>query len=248
MAFFLYLRKDVYKGTPVLTDPIFQKAFKLSIPTLFTYFPLGIIFAILWIQNDFPAFWAPIMSMFAFAGVVQMIALSMMKVHASIFAIFFAVIFVALRNVFYGLNFIERFNSKPLLLRLFLIFGLVDATYGILVTNSADSVDDDKKFCFYVTLLPFLYWITGTLLGAFIFTNLPTFPGIEFILTCFFMILVIDYYQMHKDKLCIIMPIIFAAICYAAVPNYFLLASIVLSTIFIYFFENYKLKTKEIRA
>lgn len=227
------------------TDPELRRAFKLCMPTLFTYFPLGIIFAILWIQDGFPAFWAPLMSMFAFAGVIQMIALSMMKVHASIYAIFFAVIFVALRNVFYGLNFIERFNNKPFFLRIFLIFGLVDATYGILVTNPTESVSDDNKFCFYVTLLPFLYWVFGTLLGAFIFTDLPTFQGIEFILTSFFMILVIDYYQMHKDRLCIIMPVIFAAISYVITPEYFLLASIISSTIFIYFFENYKVQNKE---
>ena len=58
------------------------------------------------------------------------------------------------------------------------------------------------------------------------------------------MILVIDYYQMHKDKLCIIMPIIFAATYYSLIPKYFLLTSIITSTAFIYFYENYKLQNK----
>lgn len=224
----------------VLKTSILNKAFKVSVPTLFTYLPFGMIFAILWIKNGFPAFYAPIMSLFAFAGVAQMIALSMMTVHASALAIFIAVFFVASRNIFYGLNFIDRFKNKPKLLRIFLIFGLVDATYGILITHNDNTTDDDNIFCFYVTLLPFIYWVLGTALGAFFFTNMPTFQGIEFILACFFMLLVIDYYQMHKDILCIIMPIIFASVTYTLLPKYFLLVAIILSTIFIYFFENYK--------
>lgn len=219
---------------------IFKKAFKLSLPTLFTYLPFGILFAILWVKNGFPAFYAPIMSVLAFAGVAQMIVLSMMSVHASVLAIFIAVFFVASRNIFYGLNFINRFKSKPKLLRMFLIFGLVDATYGILITNNENTTSDDKKFCFYVTLLPYAYWLIGTILGAYVFTNIPAFQGMEFILVSFFTILVLDYYQIHKDIMCIIMPIIFAAIAYILTPKYFLLTAIIISSIFIYFYENNK--------
>lgn len=225
----------------------FKRAFKLSLPTLVTYTVFGLIFAVLWIKSGFPEFWAPIMSIFVFAGVAQMIALSMMQVHANIIAIFIAVLFVTLRNAFYGLTFIERYKNKSRVLRYFLIFGLIDATYAILVANPANTTEDDTKFCFYVTLLPFLYWIFGTFLGVFLFRYVQNIPNMEFVLCCFFTILVTDYYSMHRDKLCIIMPIIFAAFSYVILPKYFLLMSIVMSALFIYHFYNIKFGKEEVK-
>lgn len=218
----------------------FKLAFKLSLPTLVTYTVFGIIFAVLWVKSGFPEFWAPVMSILAFAGVAQMIALSMMQADANILAIFVAVLFVTSRNIFYGLSFIDRYKNKPRLMRYFLIFGLIDATYGILVANPASTTADDTKFCFYVTLLPFLYWVFGTCLGVLLFKYVQNVPNMEFVLCCFFTILVIDYYSVHRDKLCIIMPIIFATLSYIIIPTYFLLTAIILSAIFIYNFYNPK--------
>lgn len=216
----------------------FKLAMKLTLPTLVTYTVFGIIFSVLWVESGFPKVWAPIMSIFAFAGVAQIIALSMMQTHANIIAIFIAVLFVTSRNIFYGLSFIERYKNKPRILRYFLIFGLIDATYGILTANPVVASNNDTKFCFYVTLLPFLYWVFGTLLGVCLFKYVQHLPNMGFVLSCFFMVLVIDYYSIHRDKLCIIMPIIFAILSYMLLPKYFLLLSIMLSAFFIYFFYN----------
>lgn len=218
----------------------FKLALKLSLPTLFTYSVFGIIFAVLWIKAGFPAFWAPIMSIVAFAGVAQMIALSMMQMHANVFAIFIAVFFVTLRNAFYGLTFIERYKDKSKFLKFFLIFGLIDASYGILVAHPKNDKLDDTTFCFYVTLLPYLYWVFGTFLGVLLFKYVQNIPDMGFILCCFFTILVTDHYKLHRDKLCIIIPVLFALIFYFILPDYFLLLSIVASAIFIYFFYNSK--------
>lgn len=228
-----------------MQSPELKLAFKLSLPTLFTYSVFGVIFSMLWVKSGFPGFWAIIMSVFAFAGVAQMIAVSMMQVDANILAIFIAVLFVMSRNIFYGLSFIERYKNKPKLMRYFLIFGLIDATYGILVANPATTTNDDTKFCFYVTLLPFLYWIFGTALGVVLFKYISEIPNMEFVLVCFFMILVIDYYHVHRDKLCVIMPIVFAVVCYQISSQYFLLISITVSSIFIYCFYNIKLGKSE---
>ncbi len=216
----------------------FKLAFKLSLPTLFTYTVFGVIFSVLWVKSGFPEFWAPIMSIFVYAGVAQLIALSMMQMHANIIAICIAVLFVALRNAFYGLSFTERYKSQPRLLRYFLIFGLIDATYGVLVSHPESTTENDTKFCFYVTLLPFIYWVFGTLLGVFLFKYVKDVPNMEFVLSSFFTILVMDYYKLHQDKLCIIMPIVFATISYQILPQYFLLMSIIISAVYIYYFYN----------
>ena len=109
----------------------FKRALKFSLPTLFAYFPLGIIFAILWVEAGFPGYWAVTMSAVAFAGAVQFVALSMMQAKSGVLAILLAGSFVAFRNVFYGLSLLERFKYKPKLIQALLIFGLVDATYAV---------------------------------------------------------------------------------------------------------------------
>ena len=76
-------------------------AFKLSIPTLFAYFPLGIVFSVLWLEARFPGYWAPIMRVLVFAGSVQFVTLAMMQEHAGVLAIVIATSFISFRNVFY---------------------------------------------------------------------------------------------------------------------------------------------------
>ncbi len=222
-----------------------KQAFKISIPTLFAYFPLGIVFSVLWLKAGFAGFWAPIMSLLAFAGAAQFIALSMMQEHASVVAIVLAASFIASRNLFYGLSFIERFKTKPKLMRVFLIFGLVDATYGMLTANPEEPGRNDTVFCFYVTLFPYLYWVVGTGLGLALFSSMPEIKGLDFMLTSFFTILVVDYYLISRDKLSLVMPVVFAFLSFILFPKQYLLLSIIASVLFIHIGETRKAnKTK----
>ncbi|MCR9192250.1 MAG: AzlC family ABC transporter permease [Gammaproteobacteria bacterium] len=227
------------------TSAEFKTAVNLSLPTFFAYFPLGIVFAVLWLKAGIAGYWAPMMSMFVFAGAVQFVALSMIQEHASILAIVLATSFVAFRNVFYGLSLIERFKSKPKLLKLFLIFGLVDATYGILNAHPQNSSHNDHAFCFYLALLPYLYWVSGTWLGLLIYPIMPEIQGLDFMLTSFFMVLVVDLYCVSRDKFSLWMPVVFTFISYLILPKQYLVFAILLSVIFLYISESRELKTTE---
>jgi 4-azaleucine resistance transporter AzlC len=227
------------------TSTELKQALRLSVPAFLAYFPLGIVFTVLWLKAGFPGYWAPVMSIFAFAGAAQFVALSMMQEHAGVFAIILATSFIAFRNVFYGLSVSERFKTKPKYLKGFLIFGLVDATYGILTSNPEKPEYDDTAFCFYVTLFPYLYWVGGTLLGLSLFSVMPEIKGLDFMLTSFFMILVVDYYCVSRDKLSLLMPIIFSWISFTLLPKQYLLLSIILSALFIYVAEGRKSKTSK---
>jgi 4-azaleucine resistance transporter AzlC len=226
----------------VKLSPELKQAFKISMPSLFAYFPLGMVFTILWLKSGFPAYWAPIMSVFAFAGAVQLVALSMMQEHASVIAILLAVSFIASRNLFYGLSLIGRYQNKPKLIKAFLNFGLVDATYGMLMTNPEKPGRDDTAFCFYVTLWPYIYWVLGTFSGLFLFSYMSEIKGLDFMLTGFFTVLVIDYYLVSRDKLSLIMPIAFACFSFLIFPTQYFLLSILFSVLFIYISEAHQEK------
>ncbi len=86
------------------------EAWQLSIPVFFAYFPLGIIFGLLFCQSGFPWYYAPIISIIVYNGAVQFLALGIMATGGSYLDILLATIFVALRNSFYGIALIKRYN------------------------------------------------------------------------------------------------------------------------------------------
>ena len=207
-------------------------ALRETLPTVFAYSPLGIVFGVLFTHADFTWYLAPIMSAVVYAGAVQFVALSMMIDHAGIFAILVASLFIGLRNSFYGLSLIERFQPFNRLTRFFLIFGLVDATYAILATRPIHK--NDARFCFYITLFPYLGWVGGTFVGAYFADFIPDLKGMEFILTSFFMVLVIEYFLTNKKIDALLVPIIAAFLAYWITPQYYLLLAILTCTFYLY--------------
>ena len=212
--------------------PSFQsRALKLSIPALLVYFPLGLVFGLVFTQQGLEWFYAPIMSALVYAGAVQFVALGMITEHASIWAILLTTVFVALRNSFYGLSLLDRFNGRWLT-KIFLIFSLVDATYAILLNYKHP--ENDLKFCVTVAALVYSYWVLGTLVGALFAEQLPKITGLDFILTCFFMILVIDYFMIHRRLKPIVVPVVFSILAYLLLPQYYLLVATLLCVLYLY--------------
>lgn len=210
-----------------------SRAFKLSLPIFFAYFPLGIVFGILFAQSGFTWYLAPIMSALVYGGSVQFVALSMMTQHAAIYAIILATVFIAFRNSFYGLSFLNRFGNNPLIKSL-LIFLLVDATYVILAANPPRGEEgNDLSFCLWLSLFIYIPWVIGTLIGAACAELLPPIPALSFILPAFFMALVVDYFMAKRTWQAIVVPIICVIVAYCIAPSQYLLLAILLSLLFI---------------
>ena len=209
-----------------------QMAFKLSLPTLFAYVPLGIVFGLVFAHSGFAWYLAPLMSLMVFGGSVQFVALSMMTEGANVLAIVIATVFIAFRNSFYGLSLLQRYCQRGLL-KFLMIFTLVDATYAILMANPPDGKMDDSRFCVWLSVLVYSYWVFGTLLGA-VFSNwVPSFPGLSFILPCFFMVLALEYFLAKRDLFAIITPLVSVIIAYIIFPTQYLLVAILFCVLFI---------------
>ena len=217
----------------------FQRALKLSTPTFFAYFPLGIVFGVIAVHMNFPWYIALLMSAFIYGGSVQFVALGMMAQHNAISAILLATLFITLRNSFYGLSFIDRYKA-PWYLKAFLMFTMVDATYATLLTHDAAESQNDLDFCFYLNLLFYLYWVVGTILGVIGGQWLPDFSGLAFILPCFFAVLVVENYLGHRSWIPLIIPMLASAITYYFIPQDYLLPAIITCVAFIIFYHKPK--------
>jgi 4-azaleucine resistance transporter AzlC len=165
----------------------FWKAVKTTLPVFLAYFPLGVVFGLLFQQVGYLWFLAPIASILIFGGSLQFLALTL------------AALPVAGRNSFYGLSLIDRFRGSWLR-KGYLAFGLVDATYSLLTTEQELEGEDDDRFVLWVTILNHAYWVVGTLLGAVLgLLFMFNLPGAEFVLTALFVVLLIDqYYKIGK--------------------------------------------------
>jgi len=218
---------------PVLKklSPAFTKAFTCSVPIFVAYFPLGVVFGLVFENQGYYWLLGPVMSLLVYGGAVQFLALAMLEQGEGLLQILIACLFIAIRNSFYGTSFFARFAKFSLISRIYMIFSLVDATYALLLTPSAVAEQDDEKYCLCLAVLIHIYWVAGTLVGAGFGSVIPQIKGLQFVLSILFVIFTLDQYFKHKK----LWPFIVAAISWvvmqAVAPHYALVGAITLATI-----------------
>ncbi len=121
-----------------------KPAIKASIPAILCYFPLGIVYGLLFVQCGYPWYWAPLFSLFVYSGAIQFLALTILLAGGSLFTLAIALIPLGFRNVFYGMAFFDRYKNCPPLLKGYLAHGLVDAPFSLLITGPRY---EEKKRC-----------------------------------------------------------------------------------------------------
>ncbi len=179
--------------------PVLRTAFRDSVPVLFAYVPLGMVFGLLLVSHGHPWVLAPLMSTFAYAGTTQLVAIGLIDRNASLLALFSAIAIIDLRHIFYSLSVARRF---PLAWRRkwYLTHGLTDETYSILTSRPPLPVHD-AEYCLYLTLLNHLYWIGGTALGALCGVLVKAdIPALRFVLTALFLVLGMEQWKARSSN------------------------------------------------
>lgn len=174
----------------------FKYIFSVTIPILLGYIPLGIGFGLFASQSGLPIIVSALMSIFMYTGAGQYLAVGLFAVNASFSSILITEILLNLRHIVYGLSLIREFDGigkcKP-----YLIFALTDETYSVLTNTKCPQNINKKKFYLGVSALNHFYWVTGSLIGAFLGKILQSktnidFGGIDFALTALFAVLFVE--------------------------------------------------------
>lgn len=186
-------------------SPSLKEAFKLSIPVFFGYIPLGMAFGVLFTtQLDFSWWYAPLMSVFVYAGAAQMLAVSLLFTKMDVLSVFLAIFVINSRHIFYGMSLLEAFAGSGWR-KIYLIFALTDETYSLLTSRSRTG-DKHKEIQtdFYISLLNQFYWVLGSALGAYLTNELPfNSNGIEYALIALFVVLTLEQYKVLQAKFAI---------------------------------------------
>ncbi len=202
------------------------------------YVVLGFAFGLLLVSMDFEWYFAPLMSLFIYAGALQFVGINFFSIKAGFVDIAIASWFINLRQSFYGLSVIERFkNTKEL--KPYLIFGLTDETYALITSIKEDENLNKKWYYFFLTALNQSYWVLGTTLGAIVGLNAKfNTAGIEFSLTALFVVLCIEQYKNLKNPIPFIIGLVSSFVALIFLPSdKILIFSITLSLILLFTFK-----------
>lgn len=171
--------------------------FRLTLPILFGYVPLGTAFGVLFAtQLDYAWWLAPLMGVVIYAGAGQILAVSLLAAHAGLLEVFVAMLVLNARHVFYGLSLLRQFRGAGLK-KLYLIFGLTDETYSLLTTRPrGDSPQQEHRTDVAITFANQIYWVLGCTIGALLGRSVEfDSTGIEFALVALFIVLAIEQYK-----------------------------------------------------
>lgn len=139
------------------------------------------------------------MSMLIYAGTVQFVAVGLlMAVFDPVNALALTLMINA-RYLFYGISMLDKYRFKGTK-GAFLIFGMSDETFSINCTANIPEDIDMGWFMFFVTLLNYSYWVSGSILGG-LFGELIEFntEGLEFAMTAMFIIIFLEQWLKEKS-------------------------------------------------
>lgn len=166
---------------------VLKKALVATLPVMTGYLVLGFGFGIVLTAAGFDWLLALAMSAFIYAGSMQYAAIGLLMGGASLLLTALTTLMVNARHLFYGISMLEKYRemgrAKP-----YLIFSLTDETYSLVCQEPLPVEQHERKpYCFLVSLLDHLYWVTGTLLGAAVGALVQfNTAGIDFALTALF--------------------------------------------------------------
>jgi 4-azaleucine resistance transporter AzlC len=179
------------------------RAFKLAlpqtIPVLAGFSLLGLAYGLLMSANGYNFIWSTLTSLFVFAGAGQYLLITLFASSFNPLYAFIIIFFINFRYVFYGLSMLEKYKGigkmKP-----FLIHALCDETFATNSTFTIPSDIDKNWFYFFVTLLNYLYWAVGTLIGGLIGEVIViNIIGLDFVLTALFVVIFVDQWLKTKN-------------------------------------------------
>ena len=217
-----------------------QSAFKISLPIMFGFVPLGIAFGLLFQDLGYPWYFASLMGIIVYAGAAQFMAIGFLSAGLGAVEIAMSTFFLNSRHMFYGLSFLESFGNWNIR-KLYLIFGMTDETYALLTTIQVPDSFVKERYYFYITLFAQFYWVLGCTIGALLADILAfNTDGMEFAATALFVVLLIEQWIIVRRLLPFIVGFVSSVIALAFFINHMLLVAIMISIASIVFMRLIK--------
>ena len=171
-------------------------AFPHTLPVLAGFLVLGIAYGMLMLEKGFGPQWSVLMSAVAFCGSMQFVAITLLTTAFHPLEALILSLLVNARHLFYGLSMLDKYKGFGKV-KGFLIYTLCDETFSIVSSVNPPDGIEPKYFYLSISLLDYLYWVFGSLLGGLLGGYMPfDMKGLDFALTALFVVLFLE--QMKK--------------------------------------------------
>lgn len=140
--------------------PALKAAFPYTIPIFASYWFLGLTYGILMNVSGFSFVWPMTMAAVIYSGSVEFVAVKVLLSSFHPLQAYVMAFVIGARHLFYGITMLDRFKhkgwKKPLL-----IYFMSDETFSVNYTAKIPKQVDEGWFKLWVSLLDFLYWLSG---------------------------------------------------------------------------------------
>ncbi len=167
-----------------------RKAFSRTLPVMTGYIFLGTAYGISMRSKGFGIGLTSLISIFVYGGSLQFALMDYLTQAFAPVTLLLLTVLIQARHIFYGLSMLEPYRKtgfwKP-----YLIFALTDETYSLVCMDTPEHISQTKWFA-VISLLDHLYWIFGSVLGAWLGQQIPMdyLQGIDFSMTALFLVIV----------------------------------------------------------
>lgn len=177
-----------------------RAAFPATIPVLTGYLCIGMAYGLLMANAGYGVFWALLLSLLCYAGSMEFVAVSLLTAGFDPVQALLMALMINARHAFYGLSMLEKYRGTGWA-RPFLIFSLTDETFSLVSTLEPPDGVTRRDFYFWISLLDYLYWQVGSVLGALIGGLLPfDTTGLDFALTTLFIVLFLEQWRKRENR------------------------------------------------
>lgn len=177
-----------------------RAAFPATIPVLTGYLCIGMAYGLLMANAGYGVFWALLLSLLCYAGSMEFVAVSLLTAGFDPVQALLMALMINARHAFYGLSMLEKYRGTGWA-RPFLIFSLTDETFSLVSTLEPPDGVTRRDFYFWISLLDYLYWQVGSVLGALIGGLLPfDTAGLDFALTALFIVLFLEQWRKRENR------------------------------------------------
>ena len=177
-----------------------RAAFPATIPVLTGYLCIGMAYGLLMANAGYGIFWALLLSLLCYAGSMEFVAVSLLTAGFDPVQALLMALMINARHAFYGLSMLEKYRGTGWA-RPFLIFSLTDETFSLVSTLEPPDGVTRRDFYFWISLLDYLYWQMGSVLGALIGGLLPLdTTGLDFALTALFIVLFLEQWRKRENR------------------------------------------------
>lgn len=175
------------------------------LPLVIAVAPWGILCGAMAIEAGFTPLQAQAMSLLVFGGAVQLAGLGLMGVQANLSTVLSTSAVISSRHLLYSAAFRQHLINQPKHVRWPTAFLLTDEMFALTMTRYANTKIFDLTYALTTGFLFYLGWNLSSFIGIVLGTTLPDTStlGLEFIVACMFIALVIPNTKTPAVVVCI---------------------------------------------